>query len=72
MLEAVSHVAVWVHDQDDAKAFYTEKLGFEVREDAERAPSPGARSVPAAARFGSSDGPGRDRTYDLRIMSPLL
>jgi catechol 2,3-dioxygenase-like lactoylglutathione lyase family enzyme len=34
MLEAVSHVAVWVHDQEDAKAFYTEKLGFEVREDA--------------------------------------
>jgi catechol 2,3-dioxygenase-like lactoylglutathione lyase family enzyme len=34
MLEAVSHVGVWVHDQDEAKAFYTEKLGFEVREDA--------------------------------------
>ena len=34
MLDAVSHVGVWVHDQDEAKAFYTEKLGFEVREDA--------------------------------------
>jgi catechol 2,3-dioxygenase-like lactoylglutathione lyase family enzyme len=34
MLEAISHVAVWVHDQDEAKAFYTEKLGFEVRQDA--------------------------------------
>jgi catechol 2,3-dioxygenase-like lactoylglutathione lyase family enzyme len=34
MLDAISHVAVWVHDQDEAKAFYTEKLGFEVREDA--------------------------------------
>jgi catechol 2,3-dioxygenase-like lactoylglutathione lyase family enzyme len=33
MLDAVSHVGVWVHDQDEAKAFYTEKLGFEVRED---------------------------------------
>jgi catechol 2,3-dioxygenase-like lactoylglutathione lyase family enzyme len=33
-LEAVSHVGVWVRDQDEAKAFYTEKLGFEVREDA--------------------------------------
>jgi catechol 2,3-dioxygenase-like lactoylglutathione lyase family enzyme len=33
MLEAISHVGVWVHDQDEAKAFYTEKLGFEVRED---------------------------------------
>ena len=34
MIEAMSHVGVWVHDQDEAKAFYTEKLGFEVREDA--------------------------------------
>ena len=33
MLDAISHVAVWVHDQDAAKEFYTEKLGFEVRED---------------------------------------
>ena len=33
MLDAISHVAVWVHDQDVAKEFYTEKLGFEVRED---------------------------------------
>jgi catechol 2,3-dioxygenase-like lactoylglutathione lyase family enzyme len=34
MLDAISHVGVWVHDQDEAKAFYTERLGFEVREDA--------------------------------------
>jgi len=33
MIDAISHVGVWVHDQDEAKAFYTEKLGFEVRED---------------------------------------
>ena len=33
MLEAISHFGVWVDDQDEAKAFYTEKLGFEVRED---------------------------------------
>ena len=33
MLDALSHVGVWVHDQDEAKKFYTEKLGFEVRED---------------------------------------
>jgi catechol 2,3-dioxygenase-like lactoylglutathione lyase family enzyme len=26
-------VQVWVHDQDEALAFYTDKLGFEVRED---------------------------------------
>ena len=34
MLDAISHVNVWVHDQEEAKAFYTEKLGFEVRQDA--------------------------------------
>jgi catechol 2,3-dioxygenase-like lactoylglutathione lyase family enzyme len=33
MIEALSHMGVWVHDQDEAKAFYTEKLGFEVRQD---------------------------------------
>ena len=33
MLDAISHVGVWVHDQDAAKEFYTEKLGFEVRQD---------------------------------------
>lgn len=33
MLRRVSHVNVWVHDQDQALAFFTEKLGFEVRED---------------------------------------
>jgi catechol 2,3-dioxygenase-like lactoylglutathione lyase family enzyme len=33
MLDAISHVGVWVHDQDEAKEFYTEKLGFEVRQD---------------------------------------
>ncbi len=34
MLNGISHVGVWVRDQDEAKAFYTEKLGFEVRQDA--------------------------------------
>jgi len=34
MLDGISHVGVWVRDQDEAKDFYTEKLGFEVREDA--------------------------------------
>ena len=33
MLKHVSHVNVWVHDQDEALAFYTDKLGFEVRSD---------------------------------------
>jgi catechol 2,3-dioxygenase-like lactoylglutathione lyase family enzyme len=34
MIDAISHVNVWVDDQEEAKSFYTEKLGFEVREDA--------------------------------------
>jgi catechol 2,3-dioxygenase-like lactoylglutathione lyase family enzyme len=29
----VSHVCLWVHDQEEALAFYTEKLGFEVQVD---------------------------------------
>jgi catechol 2,3-dioxygenase-like lactoylglutathione lyase family enzyme len=33
VLKHVSHVNIWVHDQDESLAFYTEKLGFEVRED---------------------------------------
>jgi len=33
MLKGLQYVQVWVHDQDEAKAFYTEKLGMEVRED---------------------------------------
>ncbi len=30
----LSHAQVWVHDQDEALAFYTDKLGMEVRADA--------------------------------------
>jgi catechol 2,3-dioxygenase-like lactoylglutathione lyase family enzyme len=33
MLKKLTHVQVWVHDQDEALAFYTDKLGMEVRED---------------------------------------
>jgi predicted enzyme related to lactoylglutathione lyase len=29
----ISTAQVWVHDQDEALAFYTQKLGMEVRED---------------------------------------
>jgi catechol 2,3-dioxygenase-like lactoylglutathione lyase family enzyme len=34
MITKLSHTTVYVRDQDRAKAFYTEKLGFEVRDDA--------------------------------------
>ena len=29
----IAHAQLWVHDQDEALAFYTQKLGFEVRAD---------------------------------------
>ncbi|WP_236793207.1 VOC family protein [Amycolatopsis sp. GM8] len=33
MIRRLSHANIYVLDQDSAKAFYTEKLGFEVRQD---------------------------------------
>jgi len=33
MLKSLTNVNVWVQDQDEALAFYTEKLGFELRQD---------------------------------------
>jgi len=33
MLKQLTNVQVWVHDQDEALSFYTEKLGLELRED---------------------------------------
>jgi catechol 2,3-dioxygenase-like lactoylglutathione lyase family enzyme len=33
MLTKLTHATMWVTDQDEALAFYTEKLGLEVRQD---------------------------------------
>jgi catechol 2,3-dioxygenase-like lactoylglutathione lyase family enzyme len=33
MLTQLTHVNVWVHDQDEALEFYTKTLGMEVRDD---------------------------------------
>ena len=33
MLKQLTTVQVWVHDQDEALAFYTDKLGLELRDD---------------------------------------
>jgi catechol 2,3-dioxygenase-like lactoylglutathione lyase family enzyme len=33
MLKAVTHVNVWVRDQDEALEFYTKQVGLELRED---------------------------------------
>ena len=34
MITKLSHTTIWVLDQDEALAFYTQKLGFEVNTDA--------------------------------------
>jgi catechol 2,3-dioxygenase-like lactoylglutathione lyase family enzyme len=33
MLNQLTNVQIWVHDQDEALAFYTDKLGLELRDD---------------------------------------
>jgi catechol 2,3-dioxygenase-like lactoylglutathione lyase family enzyme len=33
MITGLSHTTIWVLDQDEARAFYTDVLGFEVRVD---------------------------------------
>lgn len=48
MIEKVGTVSVFVADQDRAKAFYTEKLGFELRTDAPLYPGATVRWVAVA------------------------
>jgi predicted enzyme related to lactoylglutathione lyase len=33
MLTKLTNINVWVHDQEEALAFYTDKLGLEIRDD---------------------------------------
>jgi catechol 2,3-dioxygenase-like lactoylglutathione lyase family enzyme len=33
MLKSLTNVTLWVHDQDEALAFYTDKVGLELRDD---------------------------------------
>jgi catechol 2,3-dioxygenase-like lactoylglutathione lyase family enzyme len=33
MLTKLTHINIWSNDQDEALAFYTEKVGFELRDD---------------------------------------
>ena len=47
MLQKLTNVNVWVHDQEEALAFYTEKLGMELRADVTPA---GAGRLPLAHR----------------------
>ena len=73
MLKQLTHVQVWVHDQDEALAFYTEKLGMELREDV-TVPEMGnfrwlTVGVPGQRRRDHADGrarPARVRRGDAR------
>jgi lactoylglutathione lyase len=50
MIDSVATVCIFVNDQDRAKAFYTDKLGFEVREDAPMGESRWIAVAPKGAR----------------------
>ncbi|HEY0316847.1 MAG TPA: VOC family protein [Solirubrobacterales bacterium] len=53
----IANAQVWVNDQDEALAFYTEKLGMEVRADVtcRRWPtSAGSPSAPVVRRTSAS------------------
>lgn len=45
MLKQFTHVNVWVHDQTEALAFHTDKLGMEVREDVTVASDPSGNQI---------------------------
>jgi catechol 2,3-dioxygenase-like lactoylglutathione lyase family enzyme len=46
----ISTAQLWVHDQDEALAFYTEKLGFKVRSDVTLSEMDGFRWLTVAPR----------------------
>jgi len=50
MIDAVATVCIFVNDQDRAKAFYTEKLGFELRQDSPMGESRWIAVAPKGAR----------------------
>ncbi|MBV9121246.1 MAG: VOC family protein, partial [Chloroflexi bacterium] len=52
MITRINSVALYVSDQDRAKAFYTEKLGFSVRLDAPM--GPGSRWLELAPANGET------------------
>src|SRR5438132_54717 len=61
MLTRLATTQVWVHDQDEALVFYTEKLGMEVREDVTAAamtsPPPRGLTPRSPPRTPSAGGP---------------
>ncbi len=50
MIDAVATVCIFVNDQDKAKAFYTDALGFELRQDSPMGESRWLAVAPKGAR----------------------
>jgi lactoylglutathione lyase len=50
MIDAVATICIFVNDQDKAKAFYTDKLSFELRQDAPMGESRWIAVAPKGAR----------------------
>ena len=61
MINGISIVSVWVLDQDSAKVFYTDKLGFTVTNDIQ---------LEGGMRWLTVRPPGNDR-QELLLMDPL-
>ncbi len=50
MIDAVATICIFVNDQDKARAFYTDKLGFELRQDSPMGASRWIAVAPKGAR----------------------
>jgi predicted enzyme related to lactoylglutathione lyase len=55
MIDRVGTVSVFVHDQDRAKDFYTNVLGFELRTDAPLSPGATARWIAVAPKGAATE-----------------
>jgi catechol 2,3-dioxygenase-like lactoylglutathione lyase family enzyme len=55
MIENVATVCIFVDDQDKAKAFYTEKLGFDLRGDMPLAPTTSNRWLAVAPKGSQTE-----------------
>lgn len=55
MIDKIGTVSVFVSDQQRAKAFYTEKLGFELRMDMELYPGATSRWIAVAPKGGQTE-----------------
>jgi lactoylglutathione lyase len=55
MIDRIGNVSIFVNDQDRAKEFYTNVLGFEVREDAPLSPGSTARWLAVAPKGAATE-----------------